>query len=80
MSDPMNADPAHASPDNDDRVQDFLGRHGGQATVPPKEETFEAGLRGRSEVYAADGYTLRCDWSRLGSREVLAFSEIPPAG
>ncbi len=44
----------------------------------PKRENFEAGLRGRSETYAADGYALRCDWSRQGSREELQFSEIPP--
>jgi hypothetical protein len=33
---------------------------------------------GWSEVYAADGYRLRCDWSRMGSREEMKFSEIAP--
>jgi hypothetical protein len=30
-------------------------------------------------VYAADGYTLRCDWSRFGSTEEMAFSEAAPS-
>lgn len=37
-----------------------------------------AGCAGWYEVYAADGYRLRCDWSRIGSREELKFSEIGP--
>jgi hypothetical protein len=26
----------------------------------------------------ADGYTLRCDWSRMGTKEEMTFSELPP--
>jgi hypothetical protein len=30
-----------------------------------------------SQVFAADGYKLRCDWSKLGSREKMLYAEIP---
>jgi hypothetical protein len=72
------------SSDSEDRIQDFLSRHGGagasparEETIPPREETIDS-VRGWSEVYAADGYKLRCDWSRVGSREEMTFSEVPP--
>ena len=65
------------SSDSDDRIADFLARHGGAGRAA-REETQPAGNRGWSEVYAADGYTLRCDWSRMDSRNEMAFSEIPP--
>jgi hypothetical protein len=29
-------------------------------------------------VFAADGYRLHCEWSRMGSREELKFSEVAP--
>ncbi|MDP8985513.1 MAG: hypothetical protein M3N97_10815 [Pseudomonadota bacterium] len=65
------------SPDGEERVGDFLARHGGPGAPPA------AGLinpaQGWSEVYAADGYALRCDWSRTGSREEMNFTELPPA-
>jgi len=67
------------SPDSEDRVRDFLARHGGASSRPSHEEALDAEVRGWSEVYAADGYTLRCDWSRLGTKEELKFSEIPPS-
>jgi hypothetical protein len=67
-----------ASPDSDDRRRDFFARHGGAGSEANRRETDEAGVRGWSEVYAADGYTLRCDWSRTGTRKELAYSEIPP--
>jgi hypothetical protein len=65
------------SSDSEDRIADFLARHGG-AGKAARDETQGSENRGRSEVYAADGYTLRCDWSRLGTRNEMAFSEIPP--
>ena len=66
------------SPDSQDRIQDFLARHGGPSAQPRREEIIESGMCGWSEVYAADGYRLRCDWSRMGSREEMKFSEIAP--
>ena len=65
------------SSDSEDRVQDFLSRHGGAAASPPREEAINPGL-GWSEVYAADGYTLRCDWSQVGMKKEMSFSELPP--
>ncbi|MDB6084888.1 MAG: hypothetical protein JWN43_2769 [Gammaproteobacteria bacterium] len=65
------------SPDGEDRIRDFLSRHGGPGPSPPREQKIDS-VRGWSEVYAADGYTLRCDWTRLGTREEMAFSELPP--
>ena len=41
-------------------------------------EELEPGVRGWSEVHAADGYRLRCDRNRSGSREEMSFSEIAP--
>ncbi len=67
-----------ASPDSQDRIRDFLVRHGGPSPQPRREQVSESGVRGWSEVYAADGYRLRCDWSRMGSREEMSFSEIAP--
>jgi hypothetical protein len=66
------------SSDSEDRIVDFLSRHGGAGASPPREETVDS-VRGWSEVYAADGYKLRCDWSRVGSREEMTFSEVPPS-
>jgi hypothetical protein len=67
------------SPDSQDRIREFLARHGGPSPQPSREEVSEAGVCGWSEVYAADGYRLRCDWSRMGSRAEMRFSEIAPA-
>jgi len=67
-----------ASPDSEDRIQDFFARHGGAGTAPSRRDRDASGMGGWSEVYAADGYVLRCDWSRMGSREEMKFSEIPP--
>jgi hypothetical protein len=74
--------PAHEnrSSDNDDRIRDFFSRHGGASSRTARNENQDSNLRGWSEVYAADGYTLRCDWSMLGSKEELKFVEIPPGG
>jgi hypothetical protein len=66
------------SPDRDDRIEEFLARHGGGGSEPTRSEELEPGVRGWSEVHAADGYRLRCDWNRSGSREEMSFSEIAP--
>jgi hypothetical protein len=63
------------TPDSQDRIRDFLSRHGGQGAAR-REAVDAAACTGWYEVYAADG--LRCDWSRMGSREELKFCEIGP--
>ena len=65
------------SSDGDERIRDFLARHGGPGKLATREETGPSGLQGWSEVYAADGHVLRCEWSRVGSREEMSFSERP---
>ena len=65
-----------SSPDSADRIRDFLARHGGSATTPRREEKIPSGDGGWYEVYAADGYRLRCEWSRIGSRAEFKFSEV----
>ncbi|HEX3848552.1 MAG TPA: hypothetical protein VHV81_14310 [Steroidobacteraceae bacterium] len=68
-----------ASPDRDDRIRDFLVRHGGPGGKPSREEETQEGAKGWSEIYAMDGYALRCDWSRVGTRHEMTYSEIAPA-
>jgi hypothetical protein len=66
------------SPDSEDRLQDFLARHAGAGSIPRREERVPSGERGWYEVSAADGYRLRCEWSRVGGRTELNFSELAP--
>jgi hypothetical protein len=54
-----------------------MKRHGGPGS-PRRQATDAAGDRGWYEIYAADGYCLRCDWSRMGGREELKYCEIGP--
>jgi hypothetical protein len=68
----------NASPDQDDRLKDFFARHGGASTRPIRKGQSGGGVQGWSEVYANDGYTLRCDWSTFGSREEMKYSEVAP--
>ena len=68
------------SPDRDDRIQDFLARHGGAGPSPRRGERAATGDGGWYEVYAADGHKLRCEWSRIGEREELKFFEVAPHG
>jgi hypothetical protein len=42
-------------------------------TEPPA-----AGLSGWSEIVAADGYVLRCEWSKSGGRLELQYFEKRP--
>ena len=66
------------SPDREERIQEFLARHGGTSATAMQEEKNPAGDAGWYEVHAADGYRLRCEWSRIGSREELKFLELAP--
>lgn len=70
--------PADASPDHIERIEEFFARHGGPSREPAQSADIEPGVRGFCEVKAADGYTLRCDWSRSGMREDMRFCEIAP--
>jgi len=69
---------ADVTPDGEDRIRDFFARHGGPGAVPRREETSGAGDGGWYEVIAADGYRLRCEWSRAGGRRELKYFEISP--
>jgi hypothetical protein len=66
------------SPDGDDRMKDFWNRHGGPSTRRSEQGETESGAKGWSEVYAADGYTLRCDWSKIGGQREMRYIEQPP--
>jgi hypothetical protein len=65
------------SPDSQDRISDFLERHGGPG-APRRAEKAASGTGGWYEVYAADGYRLRCDWSSMGTYQELRFTELAP--
>ena len=66
------------SPDSQERILDFLARHGGAGSTPRREEKLASGDGGWYEVYAADGYRMRCEWSCIGGREEFKFSEVAP--
>ena len=76
--DETNKPSADITPDGEDRIRDFFARHGGPGAAPRREETSGAGHRGWYEVAAADGYRLRCEWSRAGGRHELKYFEIAP--
>jgi hypothetical protein len=63
-------------PDDADRTRDFLSRHGGPGSSPPRSGQSNGGLQGWSETEAADGWILRCDWSRFATVEEVKYSEI----
>jgi len=66
------------SPDGDERIRDFLARHGGAGCKTNREGESDGGMSGWTEVYAQDGYILRCVWSALGGLERMTYSEIAP--
>jgi hypothetical protein len=66
------------SPDYEERLKDFLARHGGAATQADRAGESVKGMQGWSEVYARDGYVLRCEWSAMGGRHEMQYSEIAP--
>ena len=70
--------PERFSADHQDRVADFMRRHGGPAREACRQGRMDAGYRGWSELYAADGYVLRTEWSRYELRGTLNVSEIAP--
>ena len=78
MSGTEDLGPGDVSSDRNDRIREFLARHGGPAARKASAGNTVVGLSGWSEVYAADGYTLRCDWSRTGGRQEMKFTENPP--
>ncbi len=71
--------PERLSADHQDRIEDFLKRHGGPARAASRHERIDAGYRGWSEIYAADGYVLRTEWSRSELRATMNVSELPPS-
>jgi hypothetical protein len=77
MSD-QNLLPETTALDGDERITDFFARHGGAGHIDAKEGDKEFHTRGWSEVFAADGYKLRCEWSKAGTKTTMSFSEIPP--
>ena len=70
--------PSVLSVDGKERVLDFLNRHGGAAPDAEHEADRQSGESGWSEVHAADGYRLRCEWSAIGSERRMSFVEISP--
>ena len=70
--------PRILSIDGKARITSFLDRHGGAAADAEHEADRCSGESGWSEVHAADGYRLRCEWSVLGSEQYMNFVEIPP--
>jgi hypothetical protein len=66
------------SPDRSDRMKDFWNRHGGPSSRQSEHSETEQGTKGWSEVYAADGYTLRCDWWKIGCQRDMRYIERPP--
>jgi hypothetical protein len=64
------------SADQQDRIDDFLKRHGGPEPTPRRHQRIDGGYRGCLEIYAADGYVLRIEWSRSELRGTMNISEL----
>jgi hypothetical protein len=79
MNSSANTPLAPVSLDDNDRITDFLSRHGGAGSTPPRRGESTGGLAGWSEIFAADGHVLRCDWTRQGTRSEMSYEELPPA-
>jgi hypothetical protein len=71
--------PSVLSVDGEERIIDFLNRHGGAAPDVEHEGDRFPGVTGWSEVHAADGYRLHCEWSTFGSERCMNFVELAPA-
>ncbi len=74
----MNTQSPPTGIDDDSRLNDFLARHGGAAPSGARRGETSGGLAGWSEVYAVDGYVLRCDWVRQGGRTEMRYEEHAP--
>jgi hypothetical protein len=57
----------------------YRGTAGGAGSTPARRGESTGGLAGWSEIVAADGHVLRCDWSRQGTRSEMSYEERPPA-
>jgi hypothetical protein len=75
---PQNEPPEVIAVDGEERIADFFARHGGPGRIHEMEGSREQHTLGWSEVFAADGYKLRCEWSKAGTKTEMNFSEIPP--
>jgi hypothetical protein len=64
--------------DGKERVTEFLARHGGRGAESEREGDGGDPGEGWSEVYAADGHVLRCDWSSVCGVTHVRFSEMAP--
>src|SRR5665213_4299947 len=71
--------PEQYSPDHRYRIEDFMKRHGGPSAAVTQQGRMEAGYRGWPEIYAADGYMLRPEWSRDELRGTIQVAEYPPS-
>jgi hypothetical protein len=71
--------PENFSADHQARIEDFMKRHGGPAPEASRQGRIEAGSRGWSEMFAADGYVLRTEWSRTELLSTMNVSERPPS-
>ena len=70
--------PEQISIDHHDRVGEFKRRHGGLIDGASRNESFESGCGGWSEIYAVDGYALRIEWSRFEMRGAMRVIEFRP--
>ena len=70
--------PTVLTTDGKERITAFLARHGGTGKGIEAEGDKDGHTRGWSEVYAADGYILRCEWRAVGSETQMTFVERSP--
>jgi hypothetical protein len=72
---PCPDDDVYLELDFEDRVHDFLHRHGDPAPALRRSESLDRGFRGWTEVTARDGCVLRIEWSRSALRFTLVATE-----
>lgn len=66
------------SVDHLERIGEFKKRHGGLIDSASRNGRFESGCGGWSEIYAADGYVLRVEWSQSEMRGAMRVFEFRP--
>jgi hypothetical protein len=64
--------------DFEDRVKEFLHRHGDQLPSTRTEGALDHGLRGWMEIQSRDGYVLRIEWSKSALRSAFVATERGP--